>query len=84
MLPTLLYFTSFNVMFNVVDQSGTLLNTVRGLLRSWEDPLQHLTTTVRDMKEFPADMIRRVQEIEYKTHQLREGMEKIIKQVSNL
>jgi hypothetical protein len=29
-------------------------------------------------------MIRRVQEIEYKTHQLREGMEKIIKQVSNL
>ncbi|XP_073937830.1 prolactin-like isoform X3 [Castor canadensis] len=62
-------------------ESGTLLNTVRGLLRSWEDPLQHLTTTVRDMKEFPADMIRRVQEIEYKTHQLREGMEKIIKQV---
>uniref|UniRef100_A0A8C0WF13 Prolactin n=1 Tax=Castor canadensis TaxID=51338 RepID=A0A8C0WF13_CASCN len=62
-------------------ESGTLLNMVRGLLRSWEDPLQHLTTTVRDMKEFPADMIRRVQEIEYKTHQLREGMEKIIKQV---
>jgi hypothetical protein len=84
MFQTLLYFTSFNVMFNVVDQSGTLLNMVRGLLRSWEDPLQHLTTTVRDMKEFPADMIRRVQEIEYKTHQLREGMEKIIKQVSNL
>ncbi|XP_073938886.1 prolactin-like isoform X1 [Castor canadensis] len=51
-------------------ESGTLLNMVRGLLRSWEDPLQHLTTTVRDMKEFPADMIRRVQEIEYKTHQL--------------
>nr|XP_020010745.1 prolactin-like [Castor canadensis] len=62
-------------------KSGTLLNTVRGLLRSWEDPLQHLTTTVRDMKEFPVDMIRRVQEIEYKTHQLREGVEKIIKQV---
>ncbi|XP_020009124.2 prolactin-like [Castor canadensis] len=62
-------------------KSGTLLSTVRGLLRSWEDPLQHLTTTVRDMKEFPADLIRRVQEIEYKTHQLREGMEKIIKQV---
>nr|XP_020009128.1 prolactin-like [Castor canadensis] len=62
-------------------ESGTLLNTVRGLLRSWEDPLQHLTTTVRDMKEFPADMIRRVQEIEYKTHQLQEGVEKIIKQV---
>uniref|UniRef100_A0A8C0ZPB6 Prolactin n=1 Tax=Castor canadensis TaxID=51338 RepID=A0A8C0ZPB6_CASCN len=63
------------------NKSGTLLNTVRGLLRSWEDPLQHLTTTVRAMKEFPADMIRRVQEIEYKTHQLQEGVEKIIKQV---
>ncbi|XP_073937831.1 prolactin-like [Castor canadensis] len=62
-------------------KSGTLLNAVRGLLRSWEDPLQHLTTTERDMKEFPVDMIRRVQEIEYKTHQLREGVEKIIKQV---
>uniref|UniRef100_A0A8C0WBK3 Prolactin n=1 Tax=Castor canadensis TaxID=51338 RepID=A0A8C0WBK3_CASCN len=62
-------------------ESGTLLNTVQGLLRYWEDPLQHLTTTVRDMKEFPVDMIRRVQEIEYKTHQLREGVEKIIKQV---
>nr|XP_020043998.1 prolactin-like [Castor canadensis] len=45
-LPTWLFFTSFNVMFSVIDQSGTLLNTVRGLLRSWEDPLQHLTTTV--------------------------------------
>uniref|UniRef100_A0A8C0WHE2 Prolactin n=1 Tax=Castor canadensis TaxID=51338 RepID=A0A8C0WHE2_CASCN len=57
------------------------LNTEVSLLRYWEDPLQHLTTTVRDMKEFPVDMIRRVQEIEYKTHQLREGVEKIIKQV---
>jgi hypothetical protein len=36
------------------------------------------------MKEFPEVMIRRVQEIGHKTHQLREGMEKIIKQVSNL
>ncbi|XP_020010746.2 prolactin-like [Castor canadensis] len=62
-------------------ESGTLLNTVRGLLNSWEDPLQHLTTTVMDMKEFPEVMIRRVQEIGHKTHQLREGMEKIIKQV---
>uniref|UniRef100_A0A8C0WHQ7 Prolactin n=1 Tax=Castor canadensis TaxID=51338 RepID=A0A8C0WHQ7_CASCN len=57
------------------------LNSLNKPVFSWEDPLQHLTTTVRDMKEFPADMIRRVQEIEYKTHQLREGVEKIIKQV---
>ncbi|XP_005870041.1 PREDICTED: prolactin [Myotis brandtii] len=60
-----------------------LLNLILRVLRSWNEPLYHLVTEVRAMREAPNDILSRAIEIEDRNKQLLEGMEKIINQVQH-
>ncbi|XP_036111521.1 prolactin [Molossus molossus] len=58
-----------------------LLQLVLTVLRSWNDPLNHLANEVRGIQQAPVAIISRAVEIEERNKQLLEGMEKIIGQV---
>ncbi|XP_048203326.1 prolactin [Perognathus longimembris pacificus] len=58
-----------------------LLNMIRSILLSWNDPLYHLVTEVRGMQEAPDTILSRAIEIEEQNKRLLEGMEKIVGQV---
>ncbi|XP_004462110.1 prolactin [Dasypus novemcinctus] len=58
-----------------------LLNLVLQVLRSWDDPLDHLITEVRSMEEAPDAILSNALEIEAQNKRLLEGMKKIIGQV---
>ncbi|NWI56594.1 PRL protein, partial [Calyptomena viridis] len=62
-------------------QHEDLLNLVLGMLRSWNDPLIHLASEVRNIKEAPETILWKAVEIEEQNKRLLEGMEKIVGRV---
>ncbi|XP_060630882.2 prolactin [Anolis sagrei] len=58
-----------------------LLNLVLSVLRSWNDPLLHLASEVRRIKEAPDTILWKAVEIEAQNKRLLEGMERIVGRV---
>ncbi|XP_029440708.1 prolactin-2-like [Rhinatrema bivittatum] len=65
-------------------QHGDLLTLALRLLRSWRDPLLHLTSEAQSIGEAPDTILWKAMEVEEQAKSLLEGMEKIARRVRHL
>ncbi|XP_003416493.1 prolactin [Loxodonta africana] len=60
---------------------GDLLNLVLTMLRSWNDPLDHLASEVHSLPKAPSALLTKATEVKEQNERLLEGIEKIVDQV---